>query len=112
SKVDRRRRVEVANLWKIGPLVRINPFDRLGNDEVEIGVALAVSVGAKVNRHAVGKEGHVRPVVGIEPSNKVLVGLACTTKMLDCYEPGNKPKHLGWATLRLEKIFLVRDELL
>src|SRR6476659_4065753 len=112
SKVDCRSRVEVPELWKVGPLVRIKPFDRLWNDEIEIGVALAVGVGAKVNRNAVGKKGHVGPVIGSETPHEVLVGLAGSAGMLDGHESWNEPQHLRRTALRLEQILLVRNVLL
>ena len=51
-------------------------LDELGDQEVEVGVALAVAVGRHVDRHAACRDREVGAVVEVEAAQEVLVGLA------------------------------------
>jgi len=111
-EIDRPRRGEIAILRQIGPLVDIDAFDSLRNDEIEVGVPLAMRMGTQVDRHSVGKKCDIRAVIRIEPAQKILVGLAGAAGMFDGNKSRDEAEHLGRAPLRLEEIFLVGDELL
>jgi len=51
-------------------------------------------------------------MICIEASQEILVGLPCAARMFHGDESGNQTQNLRGATLRLEKNFFVRDELL
>jgi len=53
------------------------------------------------------KNATIGTVVGIEATQKILIGLACATRVLDCNEPRNQAQHLRRTSLRLEQIFFV-----
>lgn len=112
NEVDGAGGVEVAELRMVGPLVHVNALNRFRDDEIQVGIALAVGMAAQIDRHVVHKERHVGPVVGIEAAKKILVRLAGPAGMLDGNEAGDQPQDLGRPALRLEQDFLVRDELL
>ncbi len=57
----------------------INNFaNQLGNEEVKIGVALAMTVAAHIDWHSVHCGGEISAVVQVEATQKKLVGLAIT----------------------------------
>jgi hypothetical protein len=76
DEVDGARGGEVAELDVVGPLEGVHLVDGLGNQEVEIGVALTVGVRAQVHRHAVDEERDVGAVIGVEAPQEILLGLA------------------------------------
>ncbi len=76
AEVHRAGGGEVARARRVRPLGRVERFDRLGDDEVQIGEALAVAVADHVDWRAVDGEGDVRPVVGVEAAEEVLLRLA------------------------------------
>lgn len=102
TKIDRARRGKISILGQIRSLVHINPFNRLRNDEVQVGIALAMRMRAQVNRHAVGKKRDIGAVIRVEPAQKILIGLACAAGVLDCDEPWNQTQHLRRTPLRLK----------
>ena len=75
--VDMRRagRREIALLGKIRPLAEGDPVDQLGDQEIEIGVALAVGMGSHVDRHAADVGREIGAVVEVEAAQEILVGL-------------------------------------
>ena len=50
--------------------------DQLRDHEIEIGIALAVPMGAHVDRHVVEPDVDVGAVIEVEAAQKILVGLA------------------------------------
>ena len=68
-----------------------------------------MSVGTKVDRHAVGKKGDVGTVVGIETAQKILVGLSGTAGMFHGDEAGDQPQHLSRSALRLQQNILCQE---
>src|SRR5262245_35943032 len=60
---------------KYGPL-RTHRLHELRDQEVDVCVALAVAVGAHVDRHAVDRDGEIGAVVEIKATQEILVGLA------------------------------------
>ena len=93
-------------------LDHVDPFDRLRNDEIQIGIALPVAVSTQIDRHVVDEKSDIRAMIGIESPQEVLIPLAGPARMFDGNEPGNQPEHLGRTALRLQENFLVRDKLL
>ena len=69
-------------------------------------------MGSQIDRHPVGKERHVGPVIRIEAAQKILIGLPCAAGMFHRNEAGNQAKNLSRSALRLQHIFLVGNELL
>ena len=68
---------------KYGPLRELHAADQLGNQEVEIRVALAVRVRRHVHRHAGDRGGEVGAVIEIEAAQEVLVRLALAAVLRD-----------------------------
>jgi hypothetical protein len=69
-------RREIAEFRVIRPFTVFNPVDQLGDDAVQIHVALTVGIGRHVHRHAVDPGREIRPVIEVETAQKILVGLA------------------------------------
>ena len=76
--VDMRRpgRREIAFLGEIRPLAEADAVDQLGDQEIEIGVALAVGMGRHIDRHAADISGEIGAVVEVEAAQEILVRLA------------------------------------
>jgi len=51
-------------------------------------------------------------LIGIEATQKILIGFPCPAGMFDGKKTWNQTQHLRRTSLRLEKIFFVRYELL
>jgi hypothetical protein len=85
--------VVVAVACGVRALVDGDRGDRLGDQEVRVGVALAVPVRGQVDRHAVGEDGDVGAVVGVEAADEVLVGLA-TAGVLRHHQAGYLPQQV------------------
>lgn len=67
---------EVAVLRGVRALGDVESLHHLGDDEVQVGVALAMAVAHHVDRQPVDGEREVGPVVEVEPPQEELVGLA------------------------------------
>jgi hypothetical protein len=67
---------EVAALRKVRPLAVAHARHQLGHQEVQVGIALPVTVRGHVHRHAVHRHRKVGAVVEVEAAQEVLVGLA------------------------------------
>ncbi len=99
---SRRRKVAIGR--PVRTLLVVDGVDQLGQQEVEIGVAVAVRMGRHVDRHAVDPGREVGTVIEIEAAEEVLVGLA-VTRMLGHDDAGDVLEHFGrpqWRT-RLEQ---------
>src|SRR5690606_33940181 len=79
---------KVAVLGGESALLIVDAADEFGDDEVGVGVALAVCVGAGVGGHAVHGDGEVGAVVDVEAAEEVLVGFAAAGVLGDD-EPGD-----------------------
>src|SRR6202035_1056374 len=64
---------EVALVGVVEPLLVADGVDQLGNQEVEVAVALAMAVGRLVDRDAVDRDAEVRAVVEVEAAQVILV---------------------------------------
>ena len=82
-KMHGRGRREVAFLRPIGPLARQQALGELGDQEIEIGIALPVRVRAQVDRHPVEPEGDIGAVVEVEAAQEILVGFSLTGMLRD-----------------------------
>ena len=109
DEVDGRRRVEVAVLRVVRPLEDVDPGQGLGDDEVQIGVALPVGVAPEVHGQAVGEEGDVGAVVAVESAQEVLVGLAPAVVLRD-HEAGDQAQDVRGPALGPELEALAGDE--
>ena len=89
-------RAEVALIGKVGPLFVADAVHQLGNEPVQIAVAMAMRVRGHVHRHAVHIGGEVGAMVQVKAAQKVLVGLAITTVLGDDHA-GHKLQHFGRA---------------
>jgi len=81
--MDRSDRREVALIGEIGSLADVDRADQFGDQEIEIGITLAVRMGAHVHRHVVDGDREVGAVVEIEAAQKILVGLAVAAVLGD-----------------------------
>jgi hypothetical protein len=87
---------EVALVGVVRALLVADPVDELGQQPVEIGVAVAVRVRRHVDRHA-GDEGReVGAVVEVEAAQEVLVRLAVAAVLRDDHA-GHELEQLGRA---------------
>ena len=76
-------RGEVALVGEIRSLADVDRSDQFGDQEVEVGIALAVRMGAHVDRHVVDRNGEIGAVVEIEAAQEILVGLAVAAVLGD-----------------------------
>ena len=83
SHVRRARRGEVAVRRAVGAFAIINARDQLGDNPVEVRVALAVAVRGEVDGHPVERGGEVGAVVEVEAAEEILVGLTRAAVLRD-----------------------------
>ena len=74
---------EVPFVGVVRPFAVLDAADELGDDEVEIGVALTVGVGRHVDRHAVDRGGEVGAVIEVDAAQVVLVRFALAAVLGD-----------------------------
>ena len=77
----------------------------LWNDEIQIGVALTVTVAAQVDRHAIDAGRKICPVIQIKPTQEQLIGFT-TAAVLGGHEPGHGLQHITGAKNRSLPYFL------
>ena len=87
---------EVALFGGVGALPVADPVDQLGDQPVEVAVALAVGMARHVHRHAVDEGGEVGAVVQVEAAQEVLVRLTVAAVLGDDH-PRHELQHLGLA---------------
>ena len=96
--------VEVAVLRKVRTFQDVDGLHGLGDEKVQIRVALAVSVASQVDGQAVDEDRQVGAVVGVEPADQVLLGLASPLVLIDD-EARHETKDVGrtplWAHLEV-----------
>ena len=76
-------RVEIAEIREIRALAVMQGADQLGDHEIEIGITLAVPVGAHVDRHVVERDVDIGAVIEVKAAQKILVGLALPAVLRD-----------------------------
>src|SRR5207237_5241927 len=74
-----RRKVSFVRVVRAFPIV--NMVDQLGNQKIEVGVALAVAMARQIYRHAVHMHGEIGAVMQIEDSEEVMICLAAVAVM-------------------------------
>ena len=67
---------EIAFVGEIRPLAHVDGADRFRHQPVQVRIALAMGMGAHVDRHVVDPDRHVGAVVEIIAAQKILVGFA------------------------------------
>ena len=86
-----RRKVSFVRVVRAFPIV--NMVDQLGNQKIEVGVALAVAMARQIDRHAVHMHGEIGAVIQIEASEEVLICLAAAAVLRDDHS-GDGLQHL------------------
>ena len=77
------RRGEIAVLGEVRALRELHAARELGDEEVEVGVAVSVPVRRHVHRHPCHRRREVGAVIEIEAAQIVLVGLALAAVLAD-----------------------------
>ena len=91
-------RAEVAFIGVIRSLADAHTIDRFRHQEVEIGIALAMPVGAHVDRHVIDRDRHVGAMVEVVAAQEILVGLSLAAVLGDdqpgrCFQHFAGPRH-------------------
>ena len=81
--VHRADRGEIAFVGEVRSLADIDRADQFGDQEIQVGIALPVRMGAHVDRHFVDRDGEIGAVVEIEAAQEILVGLAVAAVLGD-----------------------------
>ncbi len=76
ADMHRPHRGKVAFVGEIRSLADVDRADQFGDQEIQVGISLAVGVGAHIDRHAVDRDGEIGAVIEIETAQEILVGLA------------------------------------
>ena len=76
TDVEAAGRGEIAFVGEVRSLANVDRADRFRHQPVQVGVALAVRVGAHVDRHVVDGDRQVGAVVEIVAAQEILVGFA------------------------------------
>src|SRR5689334_7060431 len=74
---------EVTDLRMVDAKLVIDVVDELGDEKVQIGVALPVAMRRHVEWHALEPGLEVRSVVEVEPANEVLIRLSIARVLSD-----------------------------
>ncbi len=85
---------EIADIRAIGSLAVVDAVDDLGQDAVDVEIALPVTVRAQIDRDTVDMSREVRAVVEIESAQEVLVGLTAAG-VLHRQHAGDSLEQLG-----------------
>ena len=82
-KLRRTRGGEITHLREERTFVVVDLTHHFGNQEIEVGIALPVRVGAQVHGHAVDVDGKIRPMIEIEAAQEILVRRAAAGMLRD-----------------------------
>ena len=85
---------EVAQICPVRALAIVDAVDHLGDDAVDVQIALTMAMAAEVQRDIIQQSGEVRAVIQVEAAQEVLVGLAAAG-MLGCNEAGHHFQQFG-----------------
>jgi len=99
AEVGRPSGREVTDARIVRTFAVIETLDQGGEQEIEVGVTLAMAVGRHVHRQPIDPHGEVGAVVEVEAAQEILVRLALTT-VLGGDEAGRELKQLGRARYR------------
>ena len=94
--VSRAGRGKVTARGEVRSLAVLDALHQLGQQEVQVGVALAMAMGGHVDRHAVDAGSEVGAVVEVEAAQEVLVGLA-VARVLGDDQAGHELEHFAGA---------------
>ena len=75
-QMGRARRAEIAHVGVIRAFFVINPFHKFRDDDVHVGVTLAMRVRRQVQRHSIQVVCEVSAVVEVEAAQEILVRLS------------------------------------
>ncbi len=92
-------RREVADVGVIRPLAELEYLDQLGNQQVDVEVALAVAMARQIEGYALERRREVGAVIEVEAAQKELVGLAAAG-VLGGDQPGNALQNLPRSQVR------------
>ena len=109
AQVYGRHRGKVAFLREIGPLGVGDAGGQLGDEEVQVGIALAVRVRAHVDRHAIDKGRQIGAVIEIDAAQEVLIGFPLSAVDRD-HETGHGFQQLGRPKRGELQQFLAQDD--
>ncbi|MNS56631.1 hypothetical protein D3C72_894940 [compost metagenome] len=82
-------RGEIAFAGEIRSLLVIDTLHQLGNEEIEVGIALPVRMRAHIDGHAIDIGGEIRAMVEVKAAQEILVGLAVAAVLGDD-QPGHE----------------------
>ena len=99
---------EISDIGIVRALAIDDFFDHLGNNKIQIGIALPVTVAAHINRHAIDTGCEISAVIEVETAQKELVGLAAAA-MLGCHKPGYRLENLTSTQQGSLTKFIVRN---
>ena len=77
--VERADRAEIPDIGEIRTFADVQRVDDFRHQEVEVGVTLAVCMGAHVDRHVVDRDRKIGAVIEIVAAQEILVGFAFAT---------------------------------
>ena len=92
---------EVADLGVIDAELVVDVVDEFWNEKIQIGIALPVPVGRKVERHALETRLKIGAVIEVEAANEILVRLPFARVLGDDH-PGHRLEQLALARDRAE----------
>ncbi len=101
-QIERPGRAKVADIGIVGALLVIDLLDEFRDQEIEIGIALPMSVAWHVDRHAVDADREIGAVIEVEAPQEILVGLAAAGMLRDD-DAGNLFNNLAGTQDRAER---------
>ena len=111
AHVDRAGGRKVAGLRVVRALAILDRFDELGNDEVDVRVALAVAVRRHVHGYAIDARREIRAVIEIEAAQEILIRFAVAAVLRDD-QSGHDLEQLAGAQHRPQIQLLLRHDAL
>ena len=93
DEIDGARIREIAQVCEIRSFAQGEPLHGFRDQEVEVGISLAMAVSRQVHRQAIDRHGEVRAVIRIEAAYEVLRRLAAAL-VLRHHEPLNVIENL------------------
>ena len=93
-KIDRARRTEIAHIGIIGTFLVSLLLHQFRNQEIEIGIALAMGMAGHVDGNVVHAHRQIGAVIEIKAAQEILVGFSAA-RMLGDDHAGNFLHHFG-----------------
>ena len=101
-KIERARRAEIAHIGVIWSFLVSDLLHQFGDQEIQVGIALAVRVAGHVDGNVVHAHRQVGAVVEIEAAQEILVGLSAAGMLGDDHA-GNFLDHFAGAKQRTQR---------